>query len=113
MFMQRGSDRTWTKASRQLTDRLEVRRVLSEAIDELRWSPVPVQVPEGIHQAVGAIKEAYDVPDLTAVAWTGPELQPCCLLGLEARYLEGSVRHYWLDTGEEYLPLATDLWPAQ
>lgn len=113
MFIQRSNDRTWAKSSGRLTDRPEVRRILCEAIDELDWMPSPAQVPVDVGEALGAIVEAYGVPPLTAMAWTGPELRPCRLLGLETRYTEGAVRHYWLDTGEEYLPIATDLWMLQ
>jgi len=113
LFPQRSSGRTWTRATRQLTDELEVRRILCRAIDDLHWVVPPVSVPTEVGEAMGAIVEAYAVPELQAVAWSDQELSPCRLLGLEARYTEGAVRHYWLETGEECLPVAMDLWLLQ
>lgn len=98
-------ERTWTSVGKEHTEGKEVE--LAEIFGRMEWQKLPCTMAAmpgmGIKEAIKQLQ----IPKVSHVSCSN-ELAPYGLMGIKARYKNGSATIYLVDEGIGVVPIASD-----
>lgn len=105
----------YTQAAELELDRGSVknpRAVIEQAIEAMRWTPWPTELPMFSGTAIRAAIQRLELRGPSRVG-ISQELAPYALYGIETHIGTGNAVVYLLDTGSDLVPVAWDVTPPK
>ena len=98
----------WMTTGAEFTEQAGGQAAILSEVDALTWHPLPCEdVPFSQGWALGHLITEVVKGKPTLIAWSGVLCNRYGLIGVEAKYPNGTYRHYWADTGTGLVPLLT------